>query len=69
MAILYYNCASIRAYQICNNDFNLTLHHLHIFGGTLQGDSLFSFSELNMYLLAQRIEIIGEKCGFNTLNL
>lgn len=44
-------------YQICNSDFDLTLHHLHILGGTLQGDSIFSLSELNMHLLSQSMKI------------
>lgn len=41
-------------HQIRNNGFNLTLHHLHIFGGTFQGDSIFSLGKLDVNLETQR---------------
>ena len=37
-------------HQICNNSFNLGMDHLQVFGGTLQGDLIFSLSELNVHL-------------------
>lgn len=42
--------SNLETHQICNDGFDLALHHLHVFGGTLQGDPIFSLSELNVHL-------------------
>ncbi|KAF3835730.1 hypothetical protein F7725_028288 [Dissostichus mawsoni] len=50
-------------YQICYNDFNLALHHLHVFGGTLQGDLIFSLSELNALLGTRDLDLVTGVVG------
>lgn len=44
-------------HQIRNNGFNLALHHLHVFGGTFQGDLIFSLGELNVHLDAKYMKV------------
>lgn len=53
----------LNTHQIRNDDFNLTLHHLHVFSGTFQGDLIFSLGELNVHLGAQKQQNINY--GFN----
>ena len=53
--------SELNTHQICNNSFDLVLHHLHVFGGTLQGDPVFSLGELNVHLHAKYPTIISYK--------
>lgn len=57
MSLLQVFRLTVLTHQICNNGFNLSLHHLHIFGGTFQGDFIFSLGELNVHLKAQKQKI------------